>query len=97
MPRRAVALSFEPDDPRLPRILERFHEQVIIPDDPGDCWEWIGVLTAEGYGMFWLPGHGNRMAHRASHALFKGPLQAGDWTLDHLCRNHSCVNPGQPG
>lgn len=93
MPRPARALSFDFDDPRLPRILERFYEQVTIPEDPDACWVWTGFRQDRGYGFFWIPGRGNQMAYRVSHALFKGPLGAGDLTVDHLCRNPPCVNP----
>jgi hypothetical protein len=93
VPLPAKALSFDLDDPALPRILERFYEQVTIPEDPDACWIWTGWQTDRGYGFFWIPGRGNQRAYRVSHALFKGPLHAGDWTLDHACRNPPCVNP----
>jgi hypothetical protein len=89
----ARALSFGPDDPRLPRILELFRRHFVVPEDPEACWEWTGYTQKHDYGCFRIPGRGSQMAHRVSHALFKGPLRAGDWTIDHLCRNRSCVNP----
>jgi hypothetical protein len=56
-----------------------------------DCWEWSGTMTSKGYGHFWA--HGSPvMAHRFSYELLVGPIPSG-LTLDHLCRNHSCVNP----
>jgi hypothetical protein len=93
VPSAARALSFDPDDAQFPRILELFHRHVVIPEEPEACWEWTGSKQEHGYGRFKVPERGVQMAHRVSHALFKGPLRAGDFTVDHLCRNPSCVNP----
>jgi hypothetical protein len=68
---------------------ERFFAKVQKSDG---CWEWIGARQrSNGYGRFWFRGR-IRNAHRASHELFVGPIAAG-LTIDHLCRNHGCVNP----
>lgn len=58
------------------------------------CWLWQGKLTDRGYGTIKVGGkHGkNCRAHRVSYELFVGPIPAG-LTIDHLCRNRSCVNP----
>lgn len=56
------------------------------------CWNWKGTIT-QGYGRFWLPNRRRvTQAHRLSYELLKGPIPDG-LTLDHLCRNRSCVNP----
>lgn len=53
------------------------------------CWNWTGT-KAHGYGMF---GSGQtRRAHRLAWELLRGPVPEG-LVLDHLCRNHACVNP----
>lgn len=57
----------------------------------GACWEWIGARIAAGYGVFWN-GRLNTYAHRFAYELLVGPIPAG-LTIDHLCRNTSCVNP----
>lgn len=57
------------------------------------CWEWIGGKCSRGYGILWHVAKGkNVKAHRAMYELRVGPLVDG-MTIDHLCRNHSCVNP----
>lgn len=53
---------------------------------PLGCWRWAGTLSL-GYGTF----RGFR-AHRISWELLRGTIPHG-LTIDHLCRNKSCVNP----
>jgi hypothetical protein len=57
----------------------------------GDCWEWLGVINASGYGTFKRSGS-RYMAHRWTYEQLVGPIPEG-LTIDHLCRNRSCVNP----
>lgn len=56
-----------------------------------NCWEWKGGHNSTGYGMFWLNGK-TKSAHRIAYELHIGPVPEG-LHLDHLCRNHGCVNP----
>lgn len=58
----------------------------------GNCWIWTRSTTKEGYGRFAISHHNEILAHRFSYELFKGNIPKG-LTLDHLCRNPSCVNP----
>ena len=69
--------------------LDRFMRKVDII--PGSCWEWRGSKDRGGYGK--LKTRGKVLyAHRESYEHQEGeipyPLE-----LDHLCRNHGCVNP----
>lgn len=83
---------------RLPRWVSsperraaRFWAKV---DKSGDCWEWRGARLPTGYGRTTetsYPSAGG-YAHRVAYLLIKGPIPEG-LTLDHLCRNPSCVNP----
>jgi hypothetical protein len=57
----------------------------------GQCWQWQGLKTENGYGSFSLR-HKNYAAHRISYTALIGVIPDG-LTLDHLCRNRSCVNP----
>ena len=54
------------------------------------CWEWTGGKS-RGYGVYCIKGK-NAYSHRIAYELFKGSIPSG-LTLDHLCRNVSCVNP----
>lgn len=74
----------------MPALRERFLNKVVIKNQM-DCWAWWGARDKKGYGRFRV---GKRMhpAHRVAYELFRGPIQPG-MTLDHTCRNTSCVNP----
>ncbi len=63
-------------------------------DVRGVCWEWTGTLDPAGYGVLGRGqrGAGNIAAHRAAYELLAGSIPDG-MHLDHLCRNHPCVNP----
>jgi hypothetical protein len=69
---------------------ERFWAKV-DKDGPGGCWEWTGTRT-KGYGKFQAESRRTVSAHRFAYELLVGVIPDG-LTLDHLCRNRSCVNP----
>lgn len=71
---------------QLTRFLTRFK----VNRESG-CWEWINVLSSNGYGQFSLDGK-NYNAHCVSYRHFKGEYES-NLELDHLCRNKVCVNP----
>ncbi len=56
----------------------------------GRCWLWT-AFTYRGYGRFQLDGKAP-WSHRISYELVRGPIPEG-LEIDHLCRNHACVNP----
>ena len=56
------------------------------------CWLWTGAKYKAGYGHFSMAKGKDEGAHRIAYALMRGPIPDG-LTLDHLCRNKSCVNP----
>lgn len=56
------------------------------------CLIYQGPKKASGYGYVF--SHGERhFAHRAAWEQVNGPIPAG-LTIDHLCRQKLCVNPG---
>ena len=57
------------------------------------CWLWTAQITSAGYGHFTGDDQRTVRAHRYAYELIVGPIANG-LTLDHLCRNHACVNPG---
>ena len=69
-------------------LSDRFWSKV---DKTPTCWNWTGAKTREGYGHLQLDRR-YLMAHRVAYEDAKGPIPR-DKTLDHLCRNHACVNP----
>ncbi len=71
----------------LSQARDRFFKFV---DKSGSCWVWTGSRDPNGYGKFSYSSE-SVFAHRYSYALDK-PLDK-SLTLDHLCRNTSCVNP----
>jgi hypothetical protein len=70
-------------------VSERFWSKVERGADD-ECWLWIGTKN-RGYGQYWN-GQRTVKAHRWAYEEFVGPIPAG-LTIDHLCRNPSCVNP----
>jgi len=86
---------------RIPRRLrsleireQYFWTKVSGGDDINVCWQWRGRMTVGkggGYGRFW-DGRREVVAHRWSYERWVSPIPEG-MTLDHLCRNRSCVNP----
>lgn len=56
------------------------------------CWQWTGARQPEGYGRFSIARGRSVLAHRWSYEHHVGPIPEGA-TIDHLCRNTSCVNP----
>ena len=60
-------------------------------DKGSGCWEWLGHKTQGGYGVYPFEGR-THTAHRLSYRFAKGPIPTG-LEIDHLCRNHGCVNP----
>lgn len=78
-----------PNDPfELEKIKARFLSHV---EKTNNCWEWKGAKLPRGYGHLTLYQK-SVYAHRLSYELFKGII-ADNLTIDHLCKNPSCVNP----
>lgn len=72
-------------------IPDRFWSKVDAPS-VDECWLWMAARSWGGYGAFWVD-NGARRAHRWLYELLVGPIPDG-LTLDHLCVNPPCVNPG---
>ena len=68
---------------------ETWESRVLVAAD--GCWVWTGPLDYKGYGRVRFKGR-RTSAHRYVYLLFMGQIPEG-LTLDHLCRNHACVNP----
>ena len=56
------------------------------------CWVWQGRIHGKGYGLVMHEGK-EWLAHRLMYTLLRGPIPKG-LVIDHICRNHPCVNPG---
>ena len=68
--------------------VERFWASV---DKTDECWLWLQVLLASGYGKFYANGR-QHLAHRYAYELLVGPIPDG-LQIDHLCRVKNCVRP----
>lgn len=55
------------------------------------CWQWLAGTDQKGYGLISINKRRWR-AHRYAYEALVGPIPDG-LVLDHLCRNHGCVNP----
>lgn len=60
---------------------------------PDECWPWTAGRHTHGYGVFYLPGKVQVLAHRYALALEEPPPFDGAHAL-HSCDNPPCVNPG---
>lgn len=68
-------------------VEQRFFAKIEKTDS---CWTWRGAKLPNGYGRFYADGR-LVYAHRFSFFLKHGCYPR--YTIDHLCRNRSCVNP----
>lgn len=75
--------------PKRQPAVERFNSHT-KPLENG-CIVWTAYRGENGYGRFYYEGKG-ALAHRWSYEHFVGPIPDG-LVIDHLCRNHACVNP----
>lgn len=82
---------------RVKRDLEWFLKSV---NKTSACWEWIGSLDKDGYGVFTVRSRNVdgklicrlKRAHRHSWSLHYGDIPHGLWVL-HDCDNPKCVRP----
>lgn len=73
---------------------ERFWSKVVREGHPQGCWVYEpATRMPRGYGVFRLSkSEGSIRSHRYAYQISMGPIPEG-LTLDHLCRNTTCVNP----
>lgn len=72
-------------------LRDRLMAKVVIPDDPDDCWGWIGSVSADGYANIRDAGTTTH-ASRAAFKVLIGPIPEGTSVL-HRCDNSLCCNP----
>ena len=87
----------------LQTAMQRFNEKW-EKDEKTGCWNWTASLCGGNpqrdpkkhriykYGQFKVRDLKERLAHRVSYILHKGPINNGMWVL-HKCDNPKCVNP----
>jgi hypothetical protein len=78
------------------RVLTPLADRLLGKFLVGDgCWEWIASKNDGGYGQVASETRPARplRAHRVIYEMLVGLIPEG-MTLDHLCRNRGCVNPG---
>lgn len=69
---------------------ERFFTKV-NKEGANGCWEWIGNMHNNGYGLINIDKH-NWRAHRLSYVIKHGSIPDGMFLM-HQCDNKICVNP----
>ena len=89
-------------------LADRFWEKVVKSDEADGCWVWSGSKSTSGYGMFGIrrevdakilggaprgmPVGAHRVAKQLTEPRNEWPV-GHSLTIDHLCRNKSCVRP----
>lgn len=71
-----------------PSDLSRFWSKIEIINN---CWNWKGFKNRQGYGRFRISSV-DYLSHRISYFIKNEDLDP-NLTIDHLCKNTSCVNP----
>lgn len=75
-------------------IISKFLKRFVIKGWD-QCWEWVGAIENNGYGIITILGKLGRKqkrAHRLSYCYFTGPIPS-QYEVCHSCDNPSCVNP----
>lgn len=70
-------------------VPKRFRASYAV--DSHGCWIWQKEILWNGYGRISVQGK-QILAHRYSYELHVGVI-APSYTIDHLCKVRSCVNP----
>lgn len=73
---------------------EKISKRIIIPENITACWTWVGQRAGSGvheYGRAQINGKSVAI-HRVVYEIFVGKIPP-KMVIDHLCRNHLCVNP----
>lgn len=71
---------------------ENFWSKVAArPDEPKECWEWVGYRDRDGYGRITVKGK-VQGAHRVSYAMHNDDFQD-NMVICHKCDNPSCIRP----
>jgi hypothetical protein len=75
---------------RARTLTERLFSRVSNLGGQG-CWTWTGSHNL-GYGQIQAGARSSARVHRVAYEMLVGPIPNG-LSLDHLCRNRSCVRP----
>lgn len=78
-------------------MAERYWEKV-DKRGPDECWNWLGSLHGDGYGLIGNEQGKCSRAHRfgweaAGNELPPSAKHGHRLVLDHLCKNRACQNP----
>lgn len=72
------------------KIKDKIWPRIIILEN--GCWQWTGSKTTGGYGNLNIGDRNYDYVHRVVYEMCIGKIPDG-LTIDHLCRNRSCINP----
>lgn len=85
-------------------VTERFPKRYVVDEETG-CWNWIGGINCNGYGIIgglingksYAKKGSNILAHRVSWIIHNGEIpdskDAHGTVVRHSCDNRKCVNP----
>lgn len=90
--RRGLRRPRPPLELRLLAKIEREHGD-LVSEELGRCWNWLGALNGDGYGVIRGAGRRLELAHRVSLSLALGrPIREG-MQANHRCDTRYCVRP----
>lgn len=72
-------------------LKSKFLRFVKIPENPNDCWVWVGGKDSSGYGSIRWKGK-ILSSHRLSYEIHIGEIPE-RLCVCHICDNPICVNP----
>ncbi|MCZ4618442.1 hypothetical protein [Rhodococcus qingshengii] len=74
---------------------ERFERFIVRGPGERDCWFWVGSLSTDAYGRFWLMRDGKQRVVRPNrYALMLElgrPLTDSEFAIHEVCDNPICV------
>jgi len=74
-------------------VVTRYRALIHPHPTASGCWVWLGALSAQGSGRFWVRQGHVMVAHRFGIALARGVAALSPLQVAHVCDEAWCQNP----